>query len=133
MNISYEEREKSNKTVEEAMRRKGELLFTFEHNAHKIDISRKEYEKITIVVENEEKGSYVFDLEAISTKSGDFKRLLDEYYNFDGYTVIRYLNLFSFEKFVGEKLEEKEMCEYSEVEEYHTIEELRSIYYRVMN
>ena len=90
--IGYEERVKSNKTVEEAMRRKGELLFTFEHNAHKIDISKKEYERITIVVENEEKGSYVFDLEAISTKSGDFKRLLEEYYNFDGYTNIKYFS-----------------------------------------
>ena len=130
---SYEERLESNKTVEEAMRRKGWLLFTFEHNAHKIDISKKEYEKITIVVENEEKGSYVFDLDAISTKSGDFARLLDEYINFDGYTSIKYLNIFSFEKFVGDNLEDKEMSEYTEVEEYHTIEELKSIYYRVMN
>lgn len=130
---SYEERLESNKTVEEAMRRKGWLLFTFEHNAHKIDISKKEYERITIVVENENKGTYVFDLENISTKTGDFKRLLDEYINFDGYTSVKYLNIFNFEKFVGENLEDKEMSEYTEVEEYHTIEELKSIYYRVMN
>lgn len=130
---SYEERLESNKTVDEAMRRKGWLLFTFEHNAHKIDISKKEYERITIVVDNENKGTYVFDLENISTKTGDFKRLLDEYINFDGYTSIKYLNVFSFEKFVGENLEDKEMSEYTEVEEYHTIEELKSIYYRVMN
>lgn len=130
---SYEERLESNKTVDEAMRRKGWLLFTFEHNAHKIDISKKEYEDIKIVVHNECEGEYVFDLNDISERTGDFKRLLEEYYEFDGWTTIKYLNTFKFEKFVGEKLEEKEMSEYTEVEEYHTIEELKSIYYRVMN
>ena len=130
---SYEERLESNKTVDEAMRRKGWLLFTFEHNAHKIDISKKEYEDIKIVVHNECEGEYVFDLADISERTGDFKRLLEEYYNFDGWTTIKYLNTFKFEKFVGEQLEEKEMSEYTEVEEYHTIEELKSIYYRVMN
>lgn len=130
---SYEERLESNKTVDEAMRRKGWLLFTFEHNAHKIDISKKEYEDIKIVVHNECEGEYVFDLADISERTGDFKRLLEEYYEFDGWTTIKYLNTFKFEKFVGEQLEEKEMSEYTEVEEYHTIEELKSIYYRVMN
>lgn len=130
---SYEERLESNKTVDEAMRRKGWLLFTFEHNAHKIDISKKEYEEIKIVVHNECAGEYVFDLNDISERTGDFKRLLEEYYGFDGWTTVKYLNTFKFEKFVGEKLEEKEMSEYTEVEEYHTIEELKSIYYRVMN
>lgn len=130
---SYEERLESNKTVDEAMRRKGWLLFTFEHNAHKIDISKKEYEEIKIVVSNECEGEYVFDLNDISERTGDFKRLLEEYYKFDGWTTIKYLNTFKFEKFVGEQLEEKEMSEYTEVEEYHTIEELNSIYYRVMN
>ncbi len=130
---SYEERLESNKTVDEAMRRKGWLLFTFEHNAHKIDISKKEYEDIKIVVHNECEGEYVFDLNDISERTGDFKRLLEEYYGFDGWTTVKYLNTFKFEKFVGEQLEDKEMSEYTEVEEYHTIEELKSIYYRVMN
>ena len=133
MTGSYEERVESNKTVEEAMRRKGFLLFTFEHNAHKIDITKKEYEEIRIVVDNECAGKFVFDLNDISEHTGDFESLLNSYINFDGWTTIKYLNTFKFEKFVGPELEEKEMNEYTEVEEYHTIEELKSIYYRVMN
>lgn len=130
---SYEERVESNKTVDEAMRRKGFLLFTFEHNAHKIDITQKDYEEIKIVVSNECAGEYVFDLGDISEHTGDFDRLLKNYIKFDGCTTIKYLNTFKFEKFVGDNLEEKEMREYTEVEEYNTIEELKSIYYRVMN
>ena len=130
---SYEERLESNKTVDEALRRKGWLLFTFEHNAHKIDISKKEYEEIKIVVHSDNYGDYVFDLRDISEHTGDFAKLLEDYSCFTGCIRITYLNTFKFEKFVGENLEEKEMREYTEVEEYHTIEELKSIYYRVMN
>lgn len=132
---SYESRKESNRVVEEATRKKGILIFTFEKNMHKIDISKKEYENIEIEVENYGVGYsriYRFKLEDIYELKGEFRNLVNEYTNFRDNIVIRYVNKFTFEKFVGEELEEKETKEYEERESFYTNERINSIYYKVI-
>lgn len=130
--FNYEARKHSNDTVQEALKRKGMLVFTFEKNAHSIKISDKEHENAVIQVSDKE-NRYVFDLSNISARNGDFERLLREYDGLYGEKRIRCTTIFKNEIFVGEDLEEKEFIESTEVEEYSTTEDLVSIYYKVMN
>lgn len=132
MELSLEERVKSNELVDEATRMKGYLLFTFEKNAHKIDISKKEYEDIRIFVGHGDK-IYQFGLMDIYNNDGEFFDLVKEFPTWEeGVTIISYENVFTYEKFVGENLEEKEMQEHKEVENYVTVEKLSSVYWRAM-
>ena len=133
MTEEYKKRLESNKTVEDALRRKAVLAFTFEKNMHQIDISKKEFEDIEIAVNNDKCGKYVFGLDDISINRGDFNRLLKEYSKFEGITEIKCVNRFQFEKFVGKDLEKKQMINNVETEFYTTGEKLISIYFKAMN
>ena len=130
--INYEARERSNEAVKEALRRKAMIIFTFEKNAHSIQISEKKYENTIIQVSDREK-RYTFDMSNISACNGEFERLLEEYETLYGKITIRCTTIFKNEIFVGEELEDKEFVESSEVEEYTTTEDMVSIYYKTMN
>lgn len=129
--FGYEARKKSNETVEEALRRKAVVVFTFEKNRHELKLVDKKYENTVIQVTDGE-NRYVFDLSNISGCDGDFARLLEGDLSGER-IIIRCTTIFKNEKFVGEKLEEKEFVESTEIEEYTTTEDLTSIYYKVMN
>ena len=130
--FDYEARERSNEAVQEALRRKVMIIFTFEKNAHSIKLSEKKYENTIIQVRDREH-SYTFDLSNISARNGDFERLLSEYDDLYGEKTIKCTTIFKNEIFVGENLEDKDFVESVEVEEYTTTEDMLSIYYKVMN
>ena len=130
--LNYEARKRSNETVEDALRRKGMLVFTFEKNAHRVSLADKKYENTIIQVRDAEH-SYTFDLSNVSSRNGDFERLLEEYDELYGEITIKCTTIFKNEIFVGENLENKEFVESTEIEEYSTTEDLVSIYYKVMN
>ena len=130
--LNYEARKRSNETVEDALRRKGMLVFTFEKNAHRVSLADKKYENTIIQVRDSE-NSYTFDLSNVSSRNGDFERLLEEYDELYGEITIKCTTIFKNEIFVGENLENKEFVESTEIEEYSTTEDLVSIYYKVMN
>ena len=130
--LNYEARKRSNETVEDALRRKGMLVFTFEKNAHRVSLAEKKYENTIIQVRDKEH-SYTFDLSNVSARNGDFERLLEEYDELYGEITIKCTTIFKNEIFVGENLEDKEFVESTEIEEYSTTEDLVSIYYKVIN
>lgn len=130
--VEIEGRRKSNEMVEEALKRKGMIIFTFEKNAHQVKLADKKYENTIIQVWDRE-NKYTFDLSNMSAKNGDFERLLEEYNELYGEITIRCTTIFKNEIFVGENLEEKEFVESTEVEEYTTTEEIVSIYYKTVN
>lgn len=130
--LNYEARKRSNETVQDALRRKGMLVFTFEKNAHRVSLADKKYENTIIQVRDSE-NSYTFDLSNVSARNGDFERLLEEYDELYGEITIKCTTIFKNEIFVGENLENKEFVESTEIEEYSTTEDLVSIYYKVMN
>lgn len=130
--LNYEAKKRSNETVKEALCRKGYLIFTFEKNAHRVNLAEKKYENTIIQVRDKEH-KYTFDLSNVSACNGDFERLLEEYSELYGEKTIRCTTIFKNEMFVGENLDEKEFVESTEIEEYRTTEELVSLYYKVMN
>ena len=133
--FGYDARKKSNETVMEALRRKAMLVFTFEKNAHRLNLTDKKYENTIIQVWDnvDADHKYTFDLSNISARNGDFERLLNEYNYLLGEITIRCTTIFKNEIFVGEKLEDKEFVESTEIEEYTTTEDLTSIFYKIMN
>lgn len=131
--LNYEARKRSNETVQDALRRKGMLVFTFEKNAHRVSLADKKYENTIIQVRDSREHSYAFDLSNVSARDGDFERLLEEYDELYGEITIKCTTIFKNEMFVGENLENKEFVESTEIEEYSTTEDLVSIYYKVMN
>lgn len=133
--MTKEDREKSNEVVMEALRRKAMLVFTFEKNAHSLNLAEKKYENTIVQVWDnvDADHKYTFDLSNISARNGDFERLLNEYNDLLGEITIRCTTIFKNEIFVGEELEEKEFVESTEIEEYTTCEDMMSIYYKVMN
>ena len=132
MEVEIEGRRKSNEMVEEALKRKGMIIFTFEKNAHQVKLADKKYENTIIQVWDRE-NKYTFDLSNMSAKNGDFERLLEEYNDLYGEITIRCTTIFKNEIFVGENLEEKEFVDSTEVEEYTTTEDIVSIYYKTVN
>lgn len=136
MKTGYEERLESNKTVEEAVRMKGYLLFSFDKHDHKIDITKKECENSVITVRHIVVGSvseYKFTLNDVYANAGDYAKLVTEFALWeDGITSVKNEIEFTFEKFVGEELEEKVVETHTEVEEYTTRESLQAIYRRAL-